>query len=370
MSNLRRYFLLGAAFLLLTVLLGLGLRWEFVTGWFSRQGIFFPDLRHAHSHAGYYGVLVLALWAAMRAEGLYIFHRWGLLLYGGLSAASVGLFAFHGYSPTTIVLSTLILGYWLVAAWMQIRSRTGAISWLDVAPWNMMVGATLVIPIALTASSEPAFSASLAHLFVTLLLLGVFVPAAWAALGIARRTSRMFFSIFALGASLFFAFPEESGFLGQVFVVGYAIAILNVGVRRRLGWIARVYWILFAVGVGAAVGWEPLMDYRTRIAAIHFVILGPVLTSFVNAFWKVHTRPALVFAGMYHILLLTMSLAVMRPEWIPVGSPATLAPWVSTLFVINLVPLLVFIDRGVRQSSPAQGGAGDGETDGEVATSS
>lgn len=355
--SLRPYYLVASAFLVMTVLLGLGLRWEFVTGWFSSQGIHFPDLRHAHSHAGYYGVLIVALWAGMRLEGLYVFARWGLWSYAAVSAAAVGIFLFQGYIAATIVLSTVVLGYWLLAAWLQIRSRTGATSWLDVAPWNLVIGAAMVVPIALMAGRNPLLSASLAHLFVTVLLLGVFIPASWAALGIARRTSVVFFTIFALGASLHVAFPEESGFLGLVFLGGYGIAVLNIAMRRRLGWVGRLYWLAFAIAIGATVLWEPLIDYRSRIAGIHFVILGPVLTSYVNAFWKVRTWSARLFTGCYHVLLIAMTLSIFRPEWFGVANALELTAWLSTLFVVNLVPTIIFVYLG------AQGVAGTTSAD-------
>ncbi len=336
MHHLRPFLYTAVGFLALTVLFGLGLRWNFVTGWFSERDGVFTYMRHAHSHAGYYGVLFLALWATMRGEGVVALSRPVLGVYVVSALAASVLFVFYGYNLATIVLSTIVLLFWLVAAWRLIRRRTLE-SWLDAAPWGVLIGAALIPPVAVLTPRNPGLASSLAHLFLTVMLLGTFIPAAWASLRCTRGVPVLLFYFFVLGASLQIAFPEESGDLGLLFLAGYAFGVVVVALRNLMRWYVRLYWLLFAGALAASVFLPIMQGYGARIAGVHFIILGPVLTSFSAAFGAGATTVGRWLSPLYHFLLNLMVVAILAGGYLPVADPGAFTAWVSTAFVVVLL---------------------------------
>ena len=130
-----------AVTLVSTALLGVALRLDLASGAVTALGLDFADVRHAHSHLGFYGFLTLAWWLVLREREALSWPRW--LVPGHLAVVFVAtaLFARAGYDATTIALSTVVALSWLYVA---VRSRRVK-GWLSLAPWGVLAG-TLLIP--------------------------------------------------------------------------------------------------------------------------------------------------------------------------------------------------------------------------------
>lgn len=340
-----------ALFLAGTVLLGLILRWEYGTGWLSGLGFSFAHVRHAHSHAGYYGVLVLpSLWA-LRRRGLVVPL---VILRGYVWSAALAsiLFAFMGYAWPTIVLSTLILGVWVFIAvrwWRACGLSQG--SWFDLVPWGVIAGGLIVPAIAVTARRDPALSVQLAHFFLALLLLGGFVPSAFGLLGVRRRIPLALAMAAVVGGAAAISFARFELWLFPALVAlawVYLAAILGSAVPRFL----KANWLLLILFLPGAV-----FDFgdanNVRIAGIHFTVLGPVALTFLYAAIPVTARPGVGWLLLYHGSLGAMLASIIVA---PMLVPAHATWWtaaLSTVFVsVVLGSIPLFLGRGGSRAKP------------------
>jgi hypothetical protein len=268
------------AFLLITFGLGLAMRWELLTGWLTGHGFSYAAVRHAHSHAGYYGVLVLPwLWALQR-EKCQIPNAL-IYAYAVIALATSLFFIPFGYNALTIALSTLVLAGWLSAAVFAFRHRTNPASWLAPTPWAIMIAAAIIPPIAVLDSRNPALSAALAHLFLGVLLLGVFVPTAFSLTRLRRRRSTMLYLVSACLAAGVFAFRDAFGLAAPALLAVYAWWVWDATKEARPH--LRILWGALSLGLILEGFLPAFQTYAVRIAGIHFAILGPVLVSFAMA---------------------------------------------------------------------------------------
>jgi hypothetical protein len=143
-SDFKRLMQWSIAFaFLVSALAGLVLRWDLVNAVATGACIGFADLRHAHSHIGFYGVLTLGWWLVSRQGApsgpdndlKLLSGRW-VGLYTGAVFLTSALFVAMGYAAPTIVLSTLIVFFWALEAWRS-RELSG---WLSLAPWGVVLG--------------------------------------------------------------------------------------------------------------------------------------------------------------------------------------------------------------------------------------
>jgi len=319
---------LAMLFLAATATLGLLMRLDIVTGVLSSSGIMFTNLRHAHSHAGFYGVLTLGWWiTAAQARAPLVPWR-AFHLHAATSAAASALFALMGYGVVTISLSTVVAGFWMFAAYRTYRTREAEPQWRDAAPLGILVGVTLVPAVALTARTNPAFSRELAHVFIAIILFCVFIPAAWQALGMKRAVPVAVYVVTMAAfsvASVFSTGPE--GLLVSLL----ASAVMTAAVRH-----APKPLLLLWYALAASLALTALfpMTAALRLASIHFVILGPVLCSFAIALLP--TRISRAAGAAYLMTLLFMLAAIVAPT----HAPAMVAA-VSALFALTLFNILV-----------------------------
>ncbi|MBI5496381.1 MAG: hypothetical protein HY904_15265 [Deltaproteobacteria bacterium] len=322
-----RVYALG--FLVVTMGLGVIMRWEFVTGWLTGQGADFQNLRHAHSHAGYYGALTMAWWTVVRVDGLAPSSR-AVHLYAACAAAATALFAVIGYRVPTIALSTLIALFWLHGGWRHLRAHLPP-RWTDTAPWGLALGAVLVPFIGVTAPRDFALARDLAHLFIAILLFTVFIPAAWQGLGLPRRDPTWLHVVLAVGASAFLVFPHVVGPLGVMFPLAFASwCVLALG-RGRLSPVMRLIWLSLPISVAVSAPIPALHAYPWRIAGIHLMVLGPVLCSLAQ---RVLPRPPHpVLAAAYLLLVVLMNASLVFPAVLPGVADTWVTAVLSTLLL-------------------------------------
>jgi hypothetical protein len=259
--------------LVLTAALGVALRLH-LAGLVPLPGEF-PNVRHAHSHAGVYAVffpLAFAAWAALEIE---VPGRRVMAVYLAASAVAVGGFAASGYAFWSIVASTCVGIVWLYAAFLGravVRRETGALRMVPFA----LVGSTLFIPpIALATSRDPGFAQDLAHSFLATLFLLVMVPTALRAIGASTLDARVFVPAAALSAAHLGAAPSRVG--------SVALAVLGIQVARAV-WKGRdeaslrAAWGMFALGAVALASF-PVPPYDLSVGGVHYLLLGPLFAS-------------------------------------------------------------------------------------------
>ncbi len=265
----RTYLLVAGLSLLGTVLLGVLLRWQLAGAPLLVWD--FAQLRHAHMHLGYYGVLFPLLWWTLTLEG----KPAPGLGWTGLYAAAVGLstvgFAMQGYGPVSIAGSTVVLVVWLVGAW-QLRREVLAGGWLSGVPLAIALASAAIPAVAVMTQRDLALANALVHAFLTLLLLGAFVPALFARLGLRPRPGWL---ALVLGAALFLGpLPHWSTAIATA-LLGLGLGGLPWWGRARLD--EKLLWTLCGLGlIGVAVGLVPNAP-RTAVAGLHLLLLGPVL---------------------------------------------------------------------------------------------
>lgn len=311
---------LVAVTLVLTALLGTALRLDLASGEVTALGLDFGNLRHAHSHLGFYGFLTLVWWLVLRARDAFVWPGWLPPLHLGVVAASTVLFAASGYVASTIALSTVVAASWLFVAWRSRRAR----GWLALAPWGVLAGTLLVPAIAVMARRDFALSRQLAHVFVALMVLWVFVPMSLAALRLpiptssagARRAAPWAWLVTTGLGSTYLVFADTWPFALGLFL-GLGGALILVLLARARSHLASwplslsLAWLLFALGLVALSLAPPLQIEATRLAALHFTVLGPIALTALHhlAPERARRRAGVVVFGL--VGLVTMSAAMV-----------------------------------------------------------
>lgn len=236
----------------------------------------FAHLRHAHSHAGYFGLLFPLVWLAWAEAGAFTISRSIIVVYAAATVvASIG-FAAMGYRHLTIVASTVLGTIWLVAAFRArglVRERS---PWVGVGPIFTVIACLWIPPIGLTTPRDPALGARFAHSFLALLLFAVILPAGLSRLR-APRLPGWVWSPLALAASFDVgAFPHP--------VLGSALALFG-GLIAWAGWQARGARVtraaFIAFGASSVLFGLRVVELTQpmAVAGTHFAILGPALLS-------------------------------------------------------------------------------------------
>jgi hypothetical protein len=265
----RTYLLVAGLSLLGTVLLGVILRWQLAGDplWVWD----FAQLRHGHMHLGYYGVLFPLLWWTLSELGKPVPG----LGWTGLYAAAVGLstvgFVMQGYGPVSIAGSTAVLVVWLVGAW-QLRRELLNRGWLSGVPLAIVVASAAIPAVAVITPRDFELATKLVHAFLTLLLLGAFVPALLRGLG-ARHVPGWLALV--LGAALFLGpLPHWSTAVPTVLL---GLLLAGLPLRSQAPPDQKLLWVLSGLGVvGVGLGLLPNTP-MTAVAGLHLLLLGPVL---------------------------------------------------------------------------------------------
>lgn len=318
----------AAAFALGTVALGLALRWEFVTGTLGAAGVNFAFLRHAHSHGGYYGVLLLPwMWAITRQARL---PRGFFAAYAAVAAVAALAFIPFGYNALTITLATAVWVGWAWAGIASLRARSAAGTWLAETPWAVFAVSVLIPIVGATARSRPELSAALVHFFLGALLLAVFVPMALAFARAPLLRPRGLLTAAAFAAAGAAAFDTAPG-------AGVAMAVFGgvlASAAWPLPWPRRVLWFAAAAGFAAA-GLDPrFRGADARIAGMHFTILGPVLLSLADGLGLRLRRGV---EAAYAASVFAMAGSIVGSPLLFPAQAALVTAWVSSVTVALLV---------------------------------
>lgn len=270
---------LGAA-----VVLGLFLRWQ-MAGAVALWADNFTNLRHVHTHLGFYGALLPLAWIAAFDDDGALPRLTGWLYALFVVVAHVG-FAVSGYGVMAIAGSTGVLGTWLYAAWRRRRLVVHGDGWLSGAPMAIPVAAACIPAIAVTLRRDPSLSASVVQSFLSVLVLGVLVPAALHVSG-ARAPKKPLWIAAALMGAVALGFTQLS-----LLVLPVAGLVLWTALRSRLDPLVRMLWLAFGAGAAAIALRVLPATSGTGVAALHYAVLGPVLLGL--AWPYVERVPALV----------------------------------------------------------------------------
>lgn len=330
----------------LTLLIGLMLRWDLVTATFSAAGLAFPDLRHAHSHVGFYGFLTFAWWLVLRGSAtpptrpaLRLLSSPGLGAYAIMVLVASALFAFIGYAWPTIALSTLIALVWALEAWRS-RHLSG---WLSLPPWGVVLGLVLVPAIAITARRDFALSRDLAHVFIAALLFLTFIPMALERLRV-PPVSPLFWALTTLIGSSHLVFVDHSiwplGLFASLAGLSLALALRRHPRHLEVPLWLRATWWLFSLGLVLIGLVPPLQTHEVRLAALHFTALGPIALTLLHAFLPGRAERRRVVFYPTLLALLVMLGAMLATSLIGYVLAMKVAAIASSMLVLGATLLL------------------------------
>jgi hypothetical protein len=322
--------------LALTLALGAYLRW-FLAGVgvdlpsFTR----FEHLRHAHSHLGYYAVLVPLAWLGWARQGVMALQPREAWLYGAGTALATAGFVQAGYGLLGIVGSTLVGALWMLAAWRAARAARGSDDPLQLVLCGTVAALACIPVIAIALRRDPTLAAAAVQSFLALMLFLVVAPSALVALGL-RQRGAWGLGVAGLGAGAALGLWEHP-------VTRVALAVLAAywldAARRMPTAPLRAAWGAAAVGLLAlASGLLPAVR-DVAVGAVHFLVLGPLLMSLAapsvaaaapEKWWWVY----LVAVGTLAGPLVWRALGVASPGTAvasAIGGTAVLLWWVVLL---------------------------------------
>ncbi|MCB9615077.1 MAG: hypothetical protein H6721_12130 [Sandaracinus sp.] len=272
-SRNRRVAFALAAFAFVTAALGIWMRASF-EGWTPLVGAL-PHVRHAHSHAGVYGLFFPLAALAWHEAGVPTVGARTAALYLFASAVAVITFAVGGYALPSIVASSVVGAVWLFGAWRARRawSRDDA---LRFGPLAILIATAFVPPIAITTRRAPLLAQELVHTFLGVLMLGVFVPAALRRLG---AKPSPWLAPLALGAAI--QLGPLPTWPGAALVAAYGLGVAHAA--RQLPRLPRALWWLFALGSVGALVRPHGVPHDEAIAGLHYLLLGPLFVSLSRA---------------------------------------------------------------------------------------
>jgi hypothetical protein len=262
------------AALLVTLSVGLYLRWA-LTGMIQMRGEF-ADLRHAHSHLGYFGLLFPLAWLGWSRVNAPAPGRRLLAVYAAATVVAFLGFLRAGYGPDAIVGCTVVGVIWLISAWPLRRQLTDLYNPLGVVPFGVVAGLACIPPIAFFLRRDPALAHRFVATFLAMLLLAVIVPSALASRRISAGPWPVLGVAAGLGAVALGVWPDpiaRAGLLVFALLIVWGVARSRGPIHLKVGW--------GTVGLGlACIALGVLTNNRvTAIGAIHFLILAPVLST-------------------------------------------------------------------------------------------
>jgi hypothetical protein len=271
----------------------------------------FGELRHAHTHLGWYGVVVAstaAAWARLPGGEALVAGRVARAAYAAaVVVAGVGFFGW-GYGVAAIVASTIVLAFWLVWTWQLWRAglARGAFA---AAPVGMIAAAALIPLVAIHARRDHALAQALVAGFLAALLFCVALPAALSRAGL-RAPPAAWYVVCSLGAALYLG-PLQLTAAMAVFPLGLGALLLRAAlgpgrldVRALLALVAAAL-LLHALGL---LPWTR----PVAVAAVHFAVLGPVLHGLLLG--DAGSGLARSLRWSHHALLAVMCVCIARPE--------------------------------------------------------
>ncbi|HRN52706.1 MAG TPA: hypothetical protein PK788_04375 [Gemmatimonadaceae bacterium] len=324
-----------AAGLLATLAFGVWIRWRLagVPIHSALEQVPFAFARHAHSHLGYYALLVPLAWYAWRARGHRGLKSTEALVYGIATVLATIGFLRSGYGALAIAGSTVVAVLWIVAAWRVARTVDARGPLALVFPGTLLSLAWIPV-IAISLRRNPALSAAAVQTFLAALMFTVVAPSALSLRGIARHWPPLLVGLLGLGAAM--ALGVWPSVPARLLLAGYAVwwlaalrsqgAIAAFPARLALPWAAA--------GIGLLAMSSGLVPYGhdIGIAAVHYLALGPLLAMFLDA--RLGPRVAPWAWWLYQALVATFAGSIAARAFVPAAWPSQAAAVVgSAIFV-------------------------------------
>lgn len=277
--------------LVLTLVIGLALRWSLAgwawPAWLGDWG----NVRSAHSHVGYYGVLFPVVWAAWPRLGLRAPGRRTVAVYGVAVAVSTVGFALQGYALASIVGSTVVLAVW-VASTLPLARFLPERDWLATVAPSVWLAALAIPGVAVLTGRGDPLAVPLVRGFLTWLLFGVGAATALRRAGAPAPPAWLHLPA-VVGAGLALGpWPHP---------VAWALAGLLGALYLGVAWLwrgppaARALWAGLGAGLVVVAGGLVPAEHAVAIGGLHFAVLGPVL---VGLAWPgVWARALPLYAG-------------------------------------------------------------------------
>lgn len=266
----------------------------------------FAFFRHAHSHLGYYGVLLPLAWMAWHVDGVPLPRPALAFAYAAaVIAATIGFFR-SGYSGVSIAGSTVVAFAWILHSWRLRRAleSLGARSrdpqhLLRAVPFGVVLSLACIPPIAIFLRRDAALSQGWVSTFLAALLFVVVVPTCLHCEGARGRWVVLLLTgcagALALGA---WAVPMTRAAL---ILYGAFVLRMSFDVSTRSH---RWLWITVAIGLIAAGSGLVAVSRPIAIAGTHFIVLGPALGTLTPLIgvpagraWQFHVGWAAIMAA-------------------------------------------------------------------------
>lgn len=260
--------------LVLTLALGVYLRW-FLAGLGLALPSFtrFEYLRHAHSHLGYYAVLVPLAWLGWTQRGIIALRPREAWLYGASTGLATLGFVQAGYGLLGIIGSTIVGLLWLLAAWRAARAARGSDDPLQVVLCGTAAALACIPVIAISLRRDPALAAAAVQSFLSLMLFLVVAPSALTALNLRQRTA-WGLCVAGLGAGVALGLWPSP--LTRLALAALAMYWLDAARRMPTAPLAAA-WAAAALGLLALAGGLLPNTRDVAVGAVHFLVLGPLL---------------------------------------------------------------------------------------------
>jgi hypothetical protein len=275
----------GLSCLFITLALGLVLRLIY-TG-FHVPFLTTLDLRRSHSHLGFYGVLFPLIWSLLGRERLWVPRKKWAWAYVLAVAISVIGFAIEGYGISAHLASAVVLIFWITFAIKNFHSFPLKNNWLSLIPTSLFAATACVFLVGFFASQgKTQASTQLARSFLTLLSFGVVIPVAIGKVCPSARFLK-FWPAALIGMAVFVSelLPPLYFFWGPLILGGIILINLFSSLSEakiysllRL----KLYWFLVGLSlIVFSIGTIRNSHYGS-VAGVHFLVLGPILMSFVS----------------------------------------------------------------------------------------
>jgi hypothetical protein len=339
-----RFVALAAGSLALQVTLGLHLR-AVMAGEMAPWG-HVGNLRRAHSHLGYYGILFPLAWWAWSRAGRPAPGPRTMACYAAATLAGTLGFADAGYSGVAIAASTAVLGVWLASAWGQRSTLRGVLSrshhswWAPAIP-AVVLSAIAIPAVAATLRRAPMLSADLVQGFLTVLLFGVAAPAALAQAGAPAPDTRTW-TLGTVGVALLLG--PAPGMVAGALTMLLAWQLVHVALRMRAAADLRALWAITGLALPPLALGMVAETHAIAIAGLHFVVLGPVMLQLGAPILPVEHG---VFRAAWLLGLAPLTLGVLLPAGVAgMGGPTFALVGGATLACVALLGLVWRIADG------------------------
>jgi len=252
--------------------MGVWMRWA-LAGTLA-LGLPFEDLRHAHSHLGYFGLLFPLAWMGWKHAGARTPSARALVLYALSTVLATVGFIHAGYGPIAIAGSTAVGAGWVWSAWPLLPRMKQWHDPLGAVPLGLVLSLACVPPVAINLRTDPELAHGFVTTFLAGLLLVVIVPSVLAS---ARVSVGPWPALLLTGSLASLALGVLPNMPTRVGLLAYAALLLAPAYTARLAAHIRACWLGVSLGIAAlALGLLPNIR-PVALGAIHFLVLGPVL---------------------------------------------------------------------------------------------